>query len=556
MSQENYPVVVVGAGTVGLSVTVALAHYGVPVLLVERHAGTTVHPRATGVQPPVKEFFRSLGLDERIRAASSDLWPSNGKVNLETVAGTDLATAPRIPTPPKDVADLTAKISPTPIGPCAQDQIDHVLCEAAREKGAVVRFQTEVTAVTQDESGVIATLTDTRDGARSTVRADYVVAADGSASSVRRAAGIGMQGPTGLGNPMLNVLFTADLADLVRGHEFAFAQVDNPNSEGILLTVNNRDRWIYHISYREGEETQADYPDKRCVAIIKDAIGRNDIPVEIISTIPWRMSAQVAERLIEGRIILAGDSAHTIPPIGAFGMSSGVADACNLAWKLAHVVKKAAGPGLLRSYETERLPIMRFTRDQALLRFSHLNLHWDAEKYGERTTLKMADPLVTALAYQYSDGAVIDAPAEPRSLQHADQNLDGAPGTRVPHAWVGHRGKRISILDLPGPGLALLTGPGGANWMAAAEQVASRTGAGLSSYQAGPGCEVDDENGAWLALAGIGTAGALLVRPDMFVAWRSAGPDQAPAATLEAVVNRVLDRAALAGPASALGNRP
>ncbi|MEO3778526.1 FAD-dependent monooxygenase [Micromonospora sp. B11E3] len=545
MSQEHYPVVIVGAGTVGLSMAVALAHHGVPVLLAERHPGTTTHPRATGVQPPVKEFFRSLGLDERIRAASADLMPSNGKVDLETLAGTDLSTAPRIPTPPKDVAELTARISPTPIGPCAQDRIDKVLCDAAREKGAVLRFSTEVTAMVQDGSGVTVTLTDTRSGDVQEVRADYLVASDGSASFVRRAVGIDMRGPTGLGNPMINVLFTADLADLVRGNEFAFAQISNPRSEGILLTIDNRDRWIYHISYRDDEETLGDYPHERCVDLIRAAIGRDDIPVEIVSTIPWRMSARVAERVVEGRVVLAGDSAHTIPPIGAFGMSSGVADACNLAWKLAFVVKGLAGPGLLRSYETERLPIMKFTRDQALLRFSHLDLHWDAEKYGERAAVEMADPLVTALAYQYHDGAVIDAPGELRSLSRADENLDGSPGTRVPHAWVEHDGRRISVLDLPGPGFALLTGPDGAEWLAAAEKVAARTGVDLPAYRVGPGCEVADD-GEWLSSAGLTSAGALLVRPDMFVAWRSPVLPDVPEEQLASALDRILDRASIA----------
>lgn len=542
MTQEHYPVLVVGAGTVGLSTATALAHYGVPVLLVERHAGTTEHPRATGVQPPVKEFFRSLGLDERIRAASADLLASNGKVDIETLAGTDLATAARIPTPPTEVAELTAKISPTPLGPCAQDRIDQVLCEAAQEKGAVVRFGIRLESLVQDESGVTATLVDIADGSKSQVRADYVVAADGSSSSVRRAAGIRMQGPTGLGNPMINVLFKADLGDLVKGNEFAFAQVTNPDSEGILLTVNNRDRWIYHISYQEGEETLQDYPDERCVELIKAAIGRYDIPVEIISTIPWRMSARVAERIVEERVILAGDSAHTIPPIGAFGMSSGVADACNLAWKLAFRVKDLAGPGLLRSYETERLPIMRFTRDQALLRFKHLDLHWDEEKDGERSAVEMADPLVTAAAYQYHEGALIDPPASLRSLTRPDENLDGSAGARVPHAWVEHAGKRVSVLDLPDGGFALLTGPDGQEWVTAAREVAERTGLPLRAYRIGPDAEVTDVDGTWAASAGVADGGALLVRPDMFVAWRSTGPVEQPADVLGDIVRQVLDR--------------
>ncbi|MFJ4185077.1 FAD-dependent monooxygenase [Kitasatospora sp. NPDC089509] len=540
MNQEHYSVVVVGSGTVGLSVATALAQYGVSVLLAERHAGTTPHPRATGIQPSVKEFFRGLGLDEQIRAAGADLRASKGKVDLASVAGTDLTTAPRYATPPAEVARLTTLLSPTDIGPVSQDRIDGVLRDAARERGAELRYRTTVTAVVQDDDGVTATLVDDADGREYTVRADYLVAADGSGSQIRTELGIDMRGPTDLGNPMINVLFTADLSELVKGDEFAIAEISNPDTEGMMLAVNNRDRWIYHFGYRDDEQF-TDFTDERIVRAINAAIGRDDIPVEIVSAVPWRISARVADRVVEGRIVLAGDSAHTIPPIGAFGVSSGVGDAGNLAWKLAYLVKRQAGPALLRSYETERLPIVRFTRDQALLRLTHLDLHWDRVQHGEHTGVTLADPLVTALAHQYHDGALIDPPGSLRSYSRPDLNLDGSPGTRVPHAWVQHQGKRISVLDLPQGGFALLTGPDGGEWVAAAADVAAGIGIDVRGYRVGPGCEVDDTGTAWAAQAGLRAGGALLVRPDLFVAWRSPDAVEAPREALAAVLDRVLD---------------
>jgi putative polyketide hydroxylase len=543
--EDGGRILVVGGGTVGLSVAVALTRHGVPPLVVERHAGTSIHPRATGVQPPAKEFFRSMGLAERMREASADLAPSRSKIDITSLAGDDLSAVPRVPTPPPAMVEVTARISPTDAGPCAQDQIDGVLLEAATAGGVDVRFGTELVDVAQDADGVTATVRERDTGRRYRIRAEYLVAADGSASRVRELLGIGMTGPEKLSRPMINLLCRVDLADLVRGHEFAFAEVRNPSFEGLLLTINNRDRWVFHLTYDPDEETADDYPPQRCRDLVRAALGLPDAPVEVLARLPWQMSARIADRIRQDRIFLVGDAGHVIPPVAAFGMSTGIADAYNLAWKLALVVTGRAGPRLLDSYEPERLPVARLTCEQALLRFQNLDLHFDAARSRERTRLRMADPLVTGIGYQYVSGAVVDPRPELPSLEDVERNLDGSPGSRVPHAWLDRAGREVSTLDLAGTGFALIAGPDGADWCDAARAFAGRTGVPLTTHRVGAD-GLTDPTGRWLATAGLQPAGALLVRPDNFVAWRSPGPCPEPGAALERALDEVLDRAALA----------
>ncbi|WP_370942140.1 FAD-dependent monooxygenase [Amycolatopsis sp. cg5] len=542
MPDEHVPVLVVGGSTVGLSTAVSLARYGIRPLLIERRDGSLIHPRATGLHPSAREFFRSVELEDQMREASAVLVNSLTKFSVTTLAGEDLSKVDRIATPPEDVVAATRRMSPTDVNPCAQDQIDRVLLAAAGERGVDVRFSTELESLSQDESGVTAVLLNRATGERSTVTADYLVGADGSSSRVRKELGITMEIEDRLGNPMIHVLFEADLTELIRGNEFNFCEIRHPDYEGLMLSINNKDRWVFHRSYSDDEETVDDYPEDRCLDLIKGAIGLPDLEVKILARLPWRISAGVAESVREGRIFLAGDAIHVIPPIGGFGMSTGIADAYNLGWKLAMVLNGQAGPGLLDSYAEERMPIAEFTRDQAVLRLKFMALHWDPrpEAEEERNALRIADPLVTSSGYQYSTGAVVGARAELPSLEDVEVNLDGSPGTRLPHLWVERKGEKISTLDLAGSGFTLLTGENGDAWHDAAEKIAAETGLPLTAYRVGK--DIEDPGGTFGEATGITATGAVLVRPDNFVAWRHGGAHAEPHRHLSALLGDLLHR--------------
>ncbi|GIJ60421.1 FAD-dependent monooxygenase [Virgisporangium aurantiacum] len=545
-SSGHVPVLVVGGGPVGLFTALFLGRLGVRATVVEKHRGTTIYPRATGLALRTRELLREAEIDEAVLAAGSAAALSGGKLTVDTLAGTDLANAPRVWPRAGDEAEQTAAFSPVEkiTGVCPQDQMEPVLLDAARAAGATVLFRTEAVDVEVTDDGVSATVVDLESGQRRRVSADYLVAADGAASPVRDRLGIGTTGPGPLGGAMLSALFRADLRDVVSGHEFVVCEIRNPESPGLLVSVNNTDRWVFNISYRpdRGERAE-DFPPERCVALIRAAIGRAGQAVELLALMPWVPSAFVADRMRQGRAFLAGDAAHVMPPLGAYGLNTGMADAHNLAWKLALALRGQAGPGLLDSYEAERLPVARFTVDQALLCMRNPKLHWDMATAGpERERLGMADPVVVSVGYQYASAAVPGPHRELPSLADPEADLDGHPGSRAPHLWVDRAGKPISLLDVFGRGFVLLTGSDGEPWRAAATVAGDRLGVPVTAYRVAPDGDLVDQAARWPRRYGVAPDGAVLVRPDGFVAWRVGRPPADPADALTAALRQLLDR--------------
>jgi 2-polyprenyl-6-methoxyphenol hydroxylase-like FAD-dependent oxidoreductase len=538
-------VLVAGAGTVGLATGLFLAHHGIAALVVERQAGPSIHPRATGIGQRTAELLREVGLDDAVNAVSIDMTgPNLGKITVPTLAGADLsAFAPAAPAQ-APAAGYPSPVSPAvPRGTCPQDRLDAVLLPAARERGAVVRYGTELVTVEQDLDGVTAIL-DGPDG-RQTIRARYLVAADGARSRIRTAVGIATSGPGALSPPIMNILFRADLTHLTGGHNFIACEITEPRSPGMLVTIDGAKNWVFHSGYDpDAGRSAEDFTPPRCAELIRTAIGRPDLDVQVLSVLPWRVRALLAERFRDGRVFLVGDAAHAIPPLGAFGLNTGVADAHNLAWKLAYTLRGQAGPGLLDSYDAERRPVGALAIEQATLRLADPRLHWDRSPRlaAERARVGAVNAPIVHLGYRYASGAVVDPQPDLPSSEDVSANLDGSPGSRVPHVWVGRDGTRRSTLDLVASRFTVLTGPDGTGWLQAAGR-AARLGIDVRVYRIGSAGLTDPE-GRWPAAAGITATGALLVRPDGFVAWRSPAAGADPADDLERALTAVLDRAA------------
>jgi hypothetical protein len=245
------------------------------------------------------------------------------------------------------------------------------------------------------------------------------------------------------------------------------------------------------------------------------------LPVEVLSILPWQVRGAVADEFCRGQVFLAGDAAHVIPPVGAFGMNTGIADAHNLAWKLGHVVAGHAGPSLLETYETERLPVARTVLDQSLLRLADPSLHWQTGPEGRRrraATGALNAPVIH-LGYRYDSAAVLDASPSLASTEDVEQDLDAAPGSRLPHRWLSRDGERISTLDLVDYRFTLLAGPKGGRWLEAFMQVVERLGVPAAGHQLGD--QLTDSAETARDMLGIEDSGAVLVRPDGFVAWRA-----------------------------------
>lgn len=485
-------VVIAGAGTVGLATAVFLARRGVPPLVFERRGQPSTHPRALGVSPRTLELFRARGLSQAIDAvAVRSAVP--GKAAARTVA--DLDRTQPAPAPRFEGSNLSPE---TPRGHYSQDRLDAVLLPAALELGATIEFGVAVTRVEQDVAGVDVALSDGR-----TVRADYLIGADGINTTVRAALGIGTTGPGEVGDATLNILFVADLIGHF-GWMPMMTEISHPDAPGLLLAVGD-ERWVLHTQ----PPADGRFTDATCAATIRTALGA-DVPLEIISVLPWRATVRMADAFRRGRTFLVGDAARAVSPLGAFGLNSGIADADNLAWKLAMVISGQAGERLLDSYHEERHAIAEMVTEQAGLRWANPRLHWDPSAVAERAAAgAWYAPMVT-MGYRYASSAVVGPVPPLPSTEDVTASLDGAPGSHLRHRWIDG----VSTLDLIGPGFTLLTGS--EEWDAVALAL------DLPVVRLG---------GDWPESVGIDPTGALLVRPDAFIAWRSlkADPDTLPA---------------------------
>ncbi|WP_016697051.1 FAD-dependent monooxygenase [Actinoalloteichus spitiensis] len=490
-------VLIVGGGLVGLSAALFLEWHGVPAVLVERRDTTSPQPKARRINLRTMELFRQIGAEPDVMAAAAALADFEGMA-----AGRTLVEAERLSWGHGE-DDGSPALSPSDSCLCAQDTLEPVLRALASERGADLRFGHRVLEVVDDGSSVTATVR-TPGGRVAAIRARYLVAADGPHSPVRERLGIARSGRGTLGRST-NVYFEADLSAQVRGREFNLCQIEHPEVPSMLLTVDGAWRWLLMADPVPGRDHAG------WARAVRTATGVPDLDVRIRSALDWEPGMFVADRFSVGRVFLAGDAAHVMPPYLAAGANTGIQDAHNLAWKLAHVLAGAAPESLLDSYQDERHWLGWLTADQASAQTA--NLRQLGAESGDGTPLH--DPVALLLGYQYPSGAFVpDGSRAP--LDRVE--LTGQPGTRLPH----HRlGPDRSTLDLVGRGLTLLAARG--TW----ERAASAT----------PGVEhraVDDP--AWAASVGITGTGALLVRPDHVVAWRCpAAPGNAASALSEAV---------------------
>jgi 2-polyprenyl-6-methoxyphenol hydroxylase-like FAD-dependent oxidoreductase len=515
MAAQETRVVIVGGGPVGLCAGLFLAHHGVRTMVAERLAARPVHPRARGVVVRTMELFRELGLETQVRRVARRFPGNDSWVAVDTLTRANLASGRR--TGEFGGCQRYEEYSPTAAMLCPQYALEPILLGAARDAGVELRFGTEVTAFSHDDDGVSVVFRDST-GQRVSRYAEYVIGADGPRSTVRALLGSGMSGVQDFGGA-ISVFFRADLGEAVSGHDFAGCWIRTPAARGTLLPADDHTSWIYLRRVSPGERA-ADYPPGRCRELIRIAVATPALDIDIVSVLRWRQQAGVAENFASGRVFLAGDAAHVMPIAGGFGANAGIQDAHNLAWKLAARLAGTGGAGLLDSYQAERKKIAEFTVRQAVLRTVHPDLRWDRAGTQRRAQLGMAEALAVQLAYRYGAGVPPAAPPAPGGRDGTARLLHGLPGTRVPHAWVGYHGRRVSTLDLLGSGFVLLTGPDGERWCRAARHAAAARGVRLAAYRVGPAGDLVDPEAEWAQRAGVGTSGALLVRPDGFVAWR------------------------------------
>ncbi|MFD0202035.1 MULTISPECIES: aklavinone 12-hydroxylase RdmE [Saccharothrix] len=490
MAGKHVQVLVVGAGLAGLFAALFLAQQGIEVLGVSKHRGTSPHPKATGQTHRTMELLRRAGVADEVLAGGAGLDGGLVIKVAESLRGRVFHTIVQ------EDHEWDASLSPERPGMASQDHVEPVLLRRARELGAEVVFETELVSLAQDDDGVTARLRSA--GGERTVRAEYVIGADGHRGVVRSFAGIERRGHGPLSHHV-GVVFDADLSARIASDKLTLFYLRNPAFTGAFVATNTERRNVLTIEYDPARESVADYPPRRCAELVRIATDAPDLEPDIVEITAWEMGAWLSDRFRAGRVFLAGDAAKVTPPTGGLGGNTAIGDGFDLAWKLAEVLRGEAGEGLLNSYEAERRPYAKLVVDG-----SYAN-------YVQRFAPHLAGPdvpdevdhLHLTLGYRCRSNAVLIEDADPAPMENpADPT--GRPGFRAPHVMVDHNGRQMSTLDLFTTWTLLTPNPA---WRIPT-----------------PGLHIpaiSDPTDTLAKRYGIGPTGATLVRPDGVIAWRT-----------------------------------
>lgn len=583
------PVLIVGAGPAGLASSLTLGTFGVPHLLVEKHAGTAHTPRAHIVNQRTVEILRYLGIEEDFRAVATPPELMRDNLWVTSLAGREIARSEAWGTGPRHAGQYAAA-SPVAMANCPQTVFEPLLLDAARKAGSDIRFQHEFRSATEDADGVTSLILDRATGRQLTVRSRYLLGADGARSRVVRHAGLELEGTAGLWHAV-NIWFRADLSRYLahRPGVLVWNVMPGPLPAlrlGGLICHKPFEEFVLGFVYDPEAEDPASFTHDDLVRRVHAVIGDDSVEVEIKGVATWEVNALVASRYARGRTFCMGDAVHRHPPTNGLGLNMSVQDAFNLAWKLALVLDGRGHPALLDSYTQERQPVgaqgvhraitgfgekadveqaLGFVPGQseeegwALLdRLTAAGPRGDEARAALREAVSAADTTFNAhgieLGYRYESDAV--APEKPTAgvpstldplIRYVPTTL---PGARLPHARIERGAEALSTLDLvDGLTFVLLTGCGGEGWAEAARRCSERFGVPVRVYgvgvaEDGPLTAVLDPYGEWENLREVGSTGCVLIRPDQHVAWREREFAAGSPERLESAMSRSLGYAA------------
>lgn len=574
-------VLVVGSGPAGLTTAVGLASHGVDHIVITKYQWTANTPRAHITNQGAMEIFRDYGVEKDVLEKAVPHELMGDTVFCTSLTGEEIGRIRTWGVHPQREADYTMA-SPTSNCDIPQDLLEPILLTRAAKLGSKVRFNTEFISFVQDADGVTTTVQDRVSGEQYTIRSKYLVGADGGRSKVAEQAGLPMEGQMDIAGSM-NIVFKADLSQYVAHRPSVLYWVLQPGSTiggiglGLVRMVRTWDEWLIVWGYDINQPAPV-VTDEMAISLVRNLVGAPELEVEITSTSVWGNNKMYATEMNNGRVYCMGDATHRHPPSNGLGSNTSVQDAFNLAWKLAFVLQGKAGAALLDSYTQERSPIAKqivLRANKSIEEFGGIlqalgildtndpkvmqtridarrdNTPEGAKRRAElKTALELKDYEFNAhgveLGQRYASNAVLkDGTPEPALTRDPELYYHPTtwPGARLPHAWLGRDGFKISTKDLAGHGkFALFTGISGEKWAAVAPEVAAELGIEISAHVIGPGREYTDIYEDWTRLREVGEDGCVLVRPDQYVAWRSTSLTANPKSDLLAALKSVLSR--------------
>ena len=546
---EEIPVIIVGAGPVGLTTSILLSRLGVPSLLLEKRAGVSPLPRARGVTQRTVEIWSQFGLYDELTDISLPPSWCHKFVYVDTLGGQVIGEMPSNSMSPGANATFTAR----DFRCTSSDLIDSMLLRHARTYPlAQIRFNQELVDFEQDADGVTATVEDKQTGERRRIRGHFVVGADGANSFVRERAGIKSVGAFSL-RSYVNTYFDADLSRWTKGREAALIWTLARGVEGCFQPLDGRRRWMCQIQLGPEEDPQERWAPERVISRIGDMIGPegHGVDIELHSAATYTISALIAERLRDERVLLVGDAAHKIPPFGSFGMNTGVQTAHNLAWKLAAVLSGAAPLALLDTFDVERREVAQRVCSVGRVNAGYVAAIQAAETLeakraaiGASTTYGNWVGIDLGVYYERAGAFVPDESPQPTIADPvSDYAPTAKPGHRAPHFWARLGADRVSSVDLFQRDFVVLTGTKGKPWITAAKRIGAQGSLGLVAYEVGTTGDLVPESASFTELYGIEETGVVLVRPDGHVAVRTLNQAAAPELVLRNALKRTLSRA-------------
>ena len=377
------------------------------------------------------------------------------------------------------------------------------------------------------------------------------MAADGINSTVRNQLRIGLTGEQGL-NHYVNAYFRSDIERHAGDRRGLLYFIANQDSIGALQPLDARGRWLCQIAVQPDEWNRDLWDDERVRRWVRAAVGVPELAVDVKSVGLWKINDTVADRFAQGRIVLCGDAAHQFPPTGGLGLNTGLQGMHNAMWKLVLCARGLADWSLLATYDDERRDPAVTAIEQssanarnvirlAAAAISPATSDMSMEEI-VRETKRYGNHLGIEFGTTYHSSAVITDGTTPPDVDDsfADYTPSASPGCRAPHIWLGSDNELLSTHDLFGPSFTVLTGPQGDTWRPAAARAAQQLQVPISTYLVG-GPGITDPAAAFLAQYEINPDGAVLIRPDGYIAWRrTSGPTDD--ASLVPVLAQILGR--------------